>query len=255
MGGIDSQREATRRSKTGGFAMVRNGLVRNGLVRNGLVRKGLVRKGLTKRKRGDIWAQLSISACVLLLPPLVMAAGVMAFGPSSPQGQQGAVQEATAPRAPTAANTAVSVAERSNMAPEGTTSFALASAEMHPVITEKRPIAAPRPASEQPAAPQTSSGAAAVKDSARYSGAAPVTLVHAGRASEPSAMPEVAAPPPAADTPVAVPEESPAATRFQGSRGRSRLGRHEPRPVYRGKYQRTKSLSDFFLRPTTRPRG
>jgi hypothetical protein len=231
-----------------------------------MVRKGLVRKGPTKRKRGDIWAQLSISACVLLLPPLVMAAGVMVIGPSSPQGQQGAVQEAAAPQAPAAANTsvantavanaAVSVAERPGMPAESTTSFALASAETHPVITEKRPIAGPRPPSEQPAAaaPRTSSGAAAVKDPARYSGAAPVTLVHAGTASGPSVMPEVEAPPPAADTPIAVPEESSAATRFQGARGRSRLGRHEPRPVYRTKYQRTKSLSDFFLRPTTRPR-
>jgi hypothetical protein len=226
-----------------------------------MVRKGLVRKGPTKRKRGDIWAQLSISACVLLLPPLVMAAGVMVIGPSSPQGQQGAVQEAAAPQAPATANTAVansavSVAERPGMPAESTTSFALASAETHPVITEKRPIAGPRPPSEQPAAaaPRTSSGAAAVKDPARYSGAAPVTLVHAGTASGPSVMPEVEAPPPAADTPIAVPEESPAATRFQGARGRSRLGRHEPRPVYRTKYQRTKSLSDFFLRPTTRPR-
>jgi hypothetical protein len=223
-----------------------------------MVRNGLVRKGLTKRKRGDIWAQLSISACVLLLPPLVMAAGVMAFGPSSPQGQQGAVQQAATPQAPAAANPSASVvAERSNMPPGGTTSFALASAETHPIITEKRPIAGPRPASEQPAAaaPRTSSGAAAVKDPARYSGAGPVTLVHAGRASQPSAMPEVEAPPPAADTPVAVPEESPAATQIHGSRGRSRLGRHEPRPAYRSKYQRTKSLSDFFLRPTARRGG
>jgi hypothetical protein len=222
-----------------------------------MVRNGLVRKGLTKRKRGDMWAQLSISACVLLLPPLVMAAGVMAFGPSSPQGQQGAVQEAAAPQAPAANPSASVMAERSNMPSEGTTSFALASAETHPVITEKRSIAGPRPASEQPAAAaqRTSSGTAAVKDPARYSGAGAVTLVHAGRASEPSAMPEVEAPPPATDTPVAVPEESPAATRFQGSHGRSRLGRHEPRPVYRVRYQRTKSLSDFFLRPTARRGG
>ena len=54
----------------------------------------MVRKRPTRRKRrpGDIWAQLSVSACVLLLPPLVMAAGVMVFGSSSPPGQQVAVQ-------------------------------------------------------------------------------------------------------------------------------------------------------------------
>src|SRR5271167_4179265 len=126
MGGIDPRREACRRLKTGGFTMVR--------------------KGATKRKRGDIWAQLSVSACVLLLPPLVMAAGVMVFGPSQPLGQQGALQEAAAPQAATAADASVSMPGRSDMRPDGTTSFALASAEAHPVITEKRP------ASEQPAA-------------------------------------------------------------------------------------------------------
>jgi hypothetical protein len=98
----------------------------------------MVRNGPTKRKRGDIWAQLSVSACVLLLPPLVMAAGVMVLGSSSPQGQQGAVQEAAALQAPAAASTSVSVAGRSDMRPDSTTSFALASAETHPVITEKR---------------------------------------------------------------------------------------------------------------------
>jgi hypothetical protein len=209
----------------------------------------MVRNGPTKRKRGDIWAQLSVSACVLLLPPLVMAAGVMVLGSSSPQGQQGAVQEAAAPHAPAAASTSVSVAGRSDMRPDSTTSFALASAETHPVITEKRP------ASDQPAAAAQrapTGQAATAKDSTRYSGAAPVTLVHAGKASEQTAMVEVEAPPPAtaaADAPIAVPEESPAATRIRSFRSRSRMGRHEPRPVYRAKYQRTRSLSDFFLRP------
>jgi hypothetical protein len=217
----------------------------------------MVRKGPTKRKRGDIWAQLSVSACVLLLPPLVMAAGVMVLGSSPPQGQQGAVQEAAAPQAATAA-TPISVAGQSNMRPEGTTSFALASAETHPVISEKRPLAEPRPASEQHAATAQRAPTgqpAAAKDPTRYSGAAPVTLVHAGKASEQSAI--VEAPPPAAsaaETPIAVPEESPAATRINGSRGRSRFGRHEPRPVYRVRYQRTRSLGDMFLRPNSRSR-
>ncbi len=214
-----------------------------------MVRNGLIRKGQTKRKRGDIWAHLSISACVLLVPPMVMAAGVMVFGSPSPRGQEGAVPA-------TAASAWVGEAERSAMRPEGT-SFALASAETHPVISEKGPIAEPRPASEQPAAgaQRASSGAAGVKDPARYSGAAPVTLVHAGSASEPSAMPKVEAPPAAADTPIAVPEESPAATQINGARAKGRLGRHEPRPAYRTRYQRTKTLSDYFLRPTSRPRG
>src|SRR5271156_4071263 len=99
MGGIDSRREATRLVEYGGFTMVR--------------------KGRTKRKRGNVWAQLSVSACVLLLPPLVMAAGVMVFGSPPPQGQQRAVQEAAAPQAAAAANASVSVGRR----PDGATSF------------------------------------------------------------------------------------------------------------------------------------
>ena len=153
----------------------------------------MVRKRPTRRKRrpGDIWAQLSVSACVLLLPPLVMAAGVMVFGSSSPPGQQVAVQEAAAPQA-AAANASASPAQRS---------FDLASAETRPVISEKGPLAGPRPASERPtvAAPRAPIGqAAGAKDTTRYSGAPPVTLANIGKAGEQSAIAEVGAPSPAA---------------------------------------------------------
>jgi hypothetical protein len=237
MGGIDSRREATRLVEYGGFTMVR--------------------KGRTKRKRGNVWAQLSVSACVLLLPPIVMAAGVMVFGSSPPQGQQGAVQEAAAPQAAAAANPSVSVGRRPDMRSDGATSFALASAETHPVIAERRPVAEPRPAAAQPAAAAQrapTGQATATKDPARYVTAAPVTLVHVGNGSEQSAM--VEAPPPAAaaaDAPAAVPEGSPAATRMHGFHRRSRMGWHQPHPVYRVRYQRTRSLNDIFLRPTVRP--
>jgi hypothetical protein len=211
----------------------------------------MVRKRPTRRKRrpGDIWAQLSVSACVLLLPPLVMAAGVMVFGSSSPPGQQVAVQEAAAPQA-AAANALASPAQRS---------FDLASAETRPVISEKGPIAGPRPASERPtvAAPRAPIGqAAGAKDTTRYSGAPPVTLANIGKASEQSAIAAVEAPSPAAaagDARAAVPEDTPAATRIHSSRNRSRMGRQEPRPVYRGRYQRSRSLSDIFAR-SGRPR-
>ena len=214
-----------------------------------MVGKGLVRNGPTKRrrKRGDIWAQLSVSACVLLLPPIVMAAGVMVFGSSPPQGQQAAAQGAATPQVAAATGSA-SAAERS---------FDLASVDTRPVISEKRPVVEASPASDQPtvAAQRAPTGqAAAAKDPTRYLGAAPVTLVHAGKGSEPSAVAEVAAPPStaaAADAPAAVPEDTSAATRIHSSRGHGR--RQEPRAAYRGRY-RSRSLSDIF-RSTTRPRG
>jgi hypothetical protein len=143
------------------------------------------------------------------------------------------------------------------MRPDGTTSFALASAETHPVVAERRPVTEPRPASAQAAAAAQrapTGQAAAAKDPARYVTAAPVTLVNVGKAGEQSAMAAVEAPPPAADAPAAVPEASPAATRMHGFHRRSRMGWHQPRPVYRVRYQRTRSLSDIFLQPTVRPR-
>jgi hypothetical protein len=230
MGGIDSRREADRRIEDGGFTMVRKGPTKR------------------RRRRGDIWAQLSVSACVLLLPPLVMAAGVMVFGPSAPQGQQGTAQEAAAPQV-AAADGSASAAERR---------FDLASADTRLVITEKRAVAEASLASEPPTvdARRAPTGQpAAAKDPTRYTSAAAVTLVR-GKAREPSAMAAVAALPPTtagADAPAAVPEDAPAATQIHSSRGRSRMGRQEPRATYRGRYQRSRSLSDMFLRP--RPRG
>jgi hypothetical protein len=165
--------------------------------------------------------------------------------------QQGAVQEAAAPQA-AAANASASLAQRS---------FDLASAETRPVISEKRPAAEPRPASERPAVAALGAPtgqAAATKDPTRYTGAAPVTLANIGKASEQSAMAAVEAPSPtgaAADAHAAVPEDTPAATRIHSSRGRTRMGRQEPRPVYRGRYQRSRSLSDIFVRPTHPRRG
>jgi hypothetical protein len=228
----------------------------------------MVRNGPTRRKRGDIWAQLGVSACVLLLPPFVMAAGVMYLGSSPSQdAPQSAAQQAATPDA--SVTKSISMAERSDMRPDAGTSFALASADQHPAIAEQRPdaaqppVAAARPpaASTQSAASaqrQATAQAAAAKDPARYSGLAPVTLVNVEKANEQSAAADVEASPStakAADTPAAVPEHSPAATRIHASR---RLGRHEPRAAYRVKQQPTRSLSDIFLRPTTRtrtPRG
>ena len=104
----------------------------------------MVRKGPTRRKRGDIWAQLGVSACVLLLPPFVMAAGVMYLGSSPSQDtSQSAAQQAVAPDA--SVTKPVSMADRSDMRPDAGTSFALASAGQQAAVTEQRPVAAQSP--------------------------------------------------------------------------------------------------------------
>src|SRR5437016_3186848 len=67
----------------------------------------------SKRKLGDIWAQLLLSACVLLVPPLGMAAGVMYLRSAPPQGPE------------------QHVSERADMRPE-------LAASQHPVFAEQR---------------------------------------------------------------------------------------------------------------------
>jgi hypothetical protein len=111
----------------------------------------MVRNGPTKRRRGDIWAQLGVSACVLLIPPLVMAAGVMVFGSTPPPGAKppsAVEQAAVAPQPTVAGGKSIAMAER----PDGGASFALASADQHPVISEPLPIAEPHPVAEPAAA-------------------------------------------------------------------------------------------------------
>jgi hypothetical protein len=94
----------------------------------------MVRDGQSKRKIGDIWAHLVLSAFTLLVPPLGMAAGVMYLTSPPPRGPE------------------QQLAERADMRPE------LAGSQ-HLVIVERRPL------DEGPAAFTQSQIA---NDSARY---------------------------------------------------------------------------------------
>jgi SPOR domain len=108
----------------------------------------MVHDGQSKRTPGNVCAQLLLSACVLLVPPLLMVAGMMYVG-SSPEDAGQQVE-----------------AERTDKRPELAASVAVASAERHPVISEPSSVAeGPAPASTQK---QIS------KDSTRYKG--PVTV-------------------------------------------------------------------------------
>src|ERR1700675_1504788 len=75
------------------------------------------------RKPSNVCAQLLLSACVLLVPPLLMVAGVMYLGSPS----EGAVQKIGA--------------DRGDKRPELAKSLALVSAEQRPVIVEPRSVA------------------------------------------------------------------------------------------------------------------
>jgi hypothetical protein len=89
-----------------------------------------------KRKLGDIWAQLVLSALTLLVPPLGMTAGVMYLSFPLPQGPE------------------QKVAERADMRPE-------LAASQHPVIVERRPLDEGPPAFTQ---------SQITKDPTRYKG-------------------------------------------------------------------------------------
>jgi hypothetical protein len=86
-----------------------------------------------KRKRGSIWAQLGTSACVILLPPALIAVGVVAFDsslrrPAEPQLVVGA--------GATAQSTFVKSEER----PDGAGGLALASAAHQTVLVERHRV-------------------------------------------------------------------------------------------------------------------
>jgi hypothetical protein len=89
--------------------------------------------GSTKRKFSDIWGQLAVSACVLLVPPLLMAAGIVYKESPLPQ---------SVPQAAAAAS--VDAADKTDafVQPDvsQTANFAPASIEQHPVVTDAHPL-------------------------------------------------------------------------------------------------------------------
>jgi cell division septation protein DedD len=107
----------------------------------------MIRGNASKRKLGDVWPQLMLSAGVLLVPPLVMTASVVHF--SLPSSQV----------------VGLPASERAD-GRQIATSFALASAEQHPIITERRRVA------DGPAA---STIAQTTKDATRYTSEQSVT--------------------------------------------------------------------------------
>jgi SPOR domain len=103
----------------------------------------MIPDGQSKRKPGNVCAQLLLSAVVLLVPPILMVAGVMYLGSAS----EGAGQKIGA--------------DRADKRPELATSPALMSAEQRPVIVEPRSV---------PQAPASSTQKQITKDSTRYVG-------------------------------------------------------------------------------------
>ena len=150
----------------------------------------MVRNDPTKRRHGGISARFGLSACILV-PPLLMAAGIAFFdafapqnGSPQPAAQPAAERQVAAPQSIVAKT--VSAAER----PDAGSSFALANAEVRPVITDKRPLAEWFSGTEPTGAtePRPGGRAAAATDPAPYYGPVPVTVVHIRKAGGPPEM-------------------------------------------------------------------
>jgi hypothetical protein len=212
----------------------------------------MVRNGPTKRRHGDTSARLGLAACILA-PPLLMAAGVAFFGFLPPQGAapQPAAEQAQAPQSIVAKTVPAKTISAKTVAlagrPDVDQTFALADAEIHPVITERR---------QQPpaAGAQGAAGgeAAAVMDPAPYYGPVPVVVVRIRKASEQPEMADVEAATPTA-APAKIARRLPVARRgFATVHARGRIGRHEPRTAHPVKQQHRPSLSRPAPRPSIR---
>ena len=146
----------------------------------------MITDGQSKRKLSTVCAQLLLSAIVLLVPPLLMVAGVIYLDPTEDAGQKIGAERADRRPAP---------------------SLALMSAEQRPVIVEPRSVAE---------APASNTQKQITKDSTRYVG--PVTV---GDGNEESTRTDVEPPEPAAvaDLSRKIPEQLP--TEIRRSRTRS----------------------------------
>src|SRR5262245_40254566 len=139
-----------------------------GGIVDGMIADGgfaMVRNVPTKLWHGGISARLGLSACILV-PPLLMAAGMAFFDSLSPQTdspQQPAAQVASVPQ---------SIVVKTVSA-GASSSFALANTEMHPVTTGKRSGAA---SGTEPTTEQPTTRAADPADPASYYGPVPVAV-------------------------------------------------------------------------------
>ena len=148
----------------------------------------MIPDGQSKRKLSTVCAQLLLSAIVLLVPPLLMVAGVIYLDPTEDAGQKIG-------------------AERADKRPELAPSLALMSAEQRPVIVEPGSVAG---------APASNTQKQITKDSTRYIG--PVTV---GDCNEQLTTTHVEPPEPAAVAVLSrkIPEQLP--TEIRRSRTRS----------------------------------
>jgi hypothetical protein len=171
----------------------------------------MVRNGPTTRWHGGTSARLGLSACILV-PPLLMAAGMAFFDSLPPQSDrpQPTAQEPPVPQ---------SIVAKTVSAAGVASSFGLANTEMHAVVIEKRPVIGQPPATEP-------TGRTA--DATDYYGPVPVTVVRIRKAGAQPEVAELGAATPIVATPK-IARRLPVATRNHVAvHARGKSGRHAP---------------------------
>jgi hypothetical protein len=203
------------------------------------------RNGLEGRQRGSILVQLGATAGVLVLPPLMMSAGVTLFGSQTEDRLQIAADRSVA-SAVSKSSALISLSPRPREMPK--------SADRPPLHDEPAAAAAPPPAAPAPAAPAAAEPVVETdqpaKDTERdaaaepvpYLGPVPVTLVVVRKEPEPEeAEPEeepaptspAAPPPPVASIPPVVPRVTPKPPPAHVAHPRIKAAREETRTPHR----------------------
>jgi hypothetical protein len=135
----------------------------------------LTRNG--RRKRGNIWPQLWVSAGLLLLPPLAMAAGVIVLGSYSSDGH------GSGPLQPTVSQTTIAKSVSLEERPDESS------------VSRQPPIAKDPSRYDAPVGETANGPPVAKKDPARYYDSIPVALVHVWKSREHLAMADIEAAP------------------------------------------------------------
>jgi hypothetical protein len=187
----------------------------------------MFRKGLAGRQRGSILVQLGASAGVLVLPPLMLSAGVALFGSQTEDRLQIAAEQ-TVVSAVSKSSALIALSPRPREIPKN--------ADRPPLQNERTASAAPPPAAE-PVIEIVESDDETERDVAAeptpFLGPVPVTLVVVRKEPEPEANEaeeETAAPAPVASVaPDVIPQDAPRPPSIHAAHARTKADREETR--------------------------
>jgi protein TonB len=197
------------------------------------------RNGLEGRQRGSILVQLAATAGVLVLPPLMMSAGVTLFGAQTEDRLQVAADRTVA-SAISKSSALIAMSPRPRDIPKSADRPPLhdepaAKAALPPAPVVETVIETVVEADDSPATTEDNAAAEPVP----FLGPVPVTLVVVRKEPEPEPDPPEEEPAPAAPAPVAsiapviIPRDAPKAPSIRVPHPRVKAEREQARPAHR----------------------